>query len=789
MRGCPERRQCGYRAAGLAAVTLLSLCLPGLAVAEDWSQLGPPGGDVRRLAPTTDGSPYTLLAATRQTLFARTPEPQWVAIGPNYYRGAAVISDLVMAEADPGRIMMLLSDPYGGTEIFRTLDGGDWSTVRLPIPPEDHYCYCVEFHPDDPNIVFVGSYFDLWRSDDAGDTWQAINVGLPDHPIPTDFLVLPGAEPALLFSSRGDHPGVYRSEDWGDSWVQVFADTHISQLVRSPDNSQEVFAVYQAGIFTPVPQEIYRSVDGGRHWESWCEDARLGQGLVVDPANPDYHYILGDADLDSTMTDVMASEDRGQTWFPAARPEVANGESSLYALGFTAPFAEEDPDLYVATNIQGVWRSEDHGSNWTLDPLMATYLDAVAVGPGTPGHLYVGTADAPYLTHQNGLLYVSEDHGESWPVTGASNDSNRVVGRIHALSPSPSIDDRVWVATEYGLFSSDDAGVTLGWHAYGHVRDVWEDPYEQDHILYCRNRRPPHYGPEIRESWDAGVGWSTLHEFGANPNRLLVDDQGGRIYVALDSGLEWSDDGGTNWTGWDAAPGFPVSDLVIDPLDAAHLYAATEGGGVLESTDRGLGWNAMNNELGELDVRALIQVESAGRDRVSTKLVAGTGRGCYFWNGLSWEYISDGVVSFPSSGDSIALRTTGLAYDQTEDRLYVTTAGRSCFRLDGLMLSAVDEHTPLLAQTMDSYPNPFNPRVCIRFTIPPALAGQRLSLRIFDLAGRLLATPWRQQADAGTYAVVWDGRDQGGRMLSSGTYLCQLQGAGVEMNHRLLLLR
>lgn len=68
-------------------------------------------------------------------------------------------------------------------------------------------------------------------------------------------------------------------------------------------------------------------------------------------------------------------------------------------------------------------------------------------------------------------------------------------------------------------------------------------------------------------------------------------------------------------------------------------------------------------------------------------------------------------------------------------------------------------------------PNPFNPRTTISYVVPDGGA-RRVDLRVFDLRGRLVRVlPTR--SDPGTHAAVWDGRDGGGRQVSSGIYLAQ----------------
>lgn len=79
---------------------------------------------------------------------------------------------------------------------------------------------------------------------------------------------------------------------------------------------------------------------------------------------------------------------------------------------------------------------------------------------------------------------------------------------------------------------------------------------------------------------------------------------------------------------------------------------------------------------------------------------------------------------------------------------------------------------------LSNYPNPFNPRTTLRFEL--AVAG-RVELAVYDLQGRLVRTLLSGMVAAGRHEAVWDGRDDAGRALASGTYLAraQLPGGGA----------
>lgn len=90
-----------------------------------------------------------------------------------------------------------------------------------------------------------------------------------------------------------------------------------------------------------------------------------------------------------------------------------------------------------------------------------------------------------------------------------------------------------------------------------------------------------------------------------------------------------------------------------------------------------------------------------------------------------------------------------------------------------------------------NYPNPFNPQTVIAFELPTAAT---VSLRVYDLAGRLVATLVEGAAVAGTHTATWTGRGDDGLPVGSGVYLYRLtaEGAGGRLftqTRRLTLLK
>lgn len=85
-----------------------------------------------------------------------------------------------------------------------------------------------------------------------------------------------------------------------------------------------------------------------------------------------------------------------------------------------------------------------------------------------------------------------------------------------------------------------------------------------------------------------------------------------------------------------------------------------------------------------------------------------------------------------------------------------------------------------------NYPNPFNPSTTISYSLP---SETEVSLTVFDLAGRTVATLVKGERQAGVHHARWSGTDDRGAPVSSGLYLYRLATADAVLQRSLLFLK
>src|SRR5688572_13844651 len=178
-----------------------------------------------------------------------------------------------------------------GGGVWKTIDGGsNWKNIS------DKYfggsIGSVSVAPSDPTVVYVGegestlrgsvsSGFGIWRSDDAGRSWN--NLGLKDtrhiariviHPKNPDIVWV--AAIGHLFGPNEDR-GVFKTINGGKAWKRVlFSDRQSGavELVMEPGNPSVLYAATWTVKRTPYSLEsggsgsaLWKSIDGGESWQ------------------------------------------------------------------------------------------------------------------------------------------------------------------------------------------------------------------------------------------------------------------------------------------------------------------------------------------------------------------------------------------------------------------------------------------------------------------------------------------------------------------------------------------
>jgi parallel beta-helix repeat protein len=97
-----------------------------------------------------------------------------------------------------------------------------------------------------------------------------------------------------------------------------------------------------------------------------------------------------------------------------------------------------------------------------------------------------------------------------------------------------------------------------------------------------------------------------------------------------------------------------------------------------------------------------------------------------------------------------------------------------------------NKNSPKTYSLGQNFPNPFNPETKIRYQLSE---NADVSLKIFDINGRLVRVLVNDFQDTGEKEVTWDGKDTIGRSMSSGIYFYRLETGQYSFTKRMVLLK
>lgn len=98
-----------------------------------------------------------------------------------------------------------------------------------------------------------------------------------------------------------------------------------------------------------------------------------------------------------------------------------------------------------------------------------------------------------------------------------------------------------------------------------------------------------------------------------------------------------------------------------------------------------------------------------------------------------------------------------------------------------------DGQLPAMAYMSPGFPNPLNPGTSIAFGLPQP--GGHVSLRVYDVSGRLVRTLVDGELPPGRHSARWDGRDDAGTPVASGVYFYMLDAPGFSARGKGIVLR
>ncbi len=453
----------------------------------------------------------------------------WKKIG---FENSERIANVIVNPKNSKEIYVaVLGALWGDSEergVYKSNDGGaTWN--RLLYVNQKTGCADLAMDPNDPNILYAsmwefrrtgwsfesgGENSALYKSTDAGKTWNKIHNGFPSGKLGRLAIAVAPSDSNILYTvieaEKDERKGLYRSDDAGKNWKQLNNDFGItvrpfyfSRITIDPKNPD---VVIKAGLFGSISRDggktfkgmgqmhsdihdiifdindsdrIYCGTDGGVY-RSWNGGTTME---IVEnlPLSQFYHISVDDAEPYNIYGGL---QDNGSWYGPSSSPGGINGRdwnSVGYGDGFRV--LKHPTKNIIYSEMQGaanVWRFDvDQNRDKTIQPLPQKGQPKLRFNWNAPMAVSVHQPDRFYMGSQ--FVHRSEDMGDTWKIIspdlttndkskqnqedsgGLSKDNSGAENHttIFTIAESTLDENVIWVGTDDGNVQvTQDAGKT-----------------------------------------------------------------------------------------------------------------------------------------------------------------------------------------------------------------------------------------------------------------------------------------------------------------------------------------
>ncbi|HLP15782.1 MAG TPA: T9SS type A sorting domain-containing protein [Bacteroidota bacterium] len=679
----------------------------------------------------------------------------------------------------------------------------------------------------DTCVIALGKW-DMHRSSDGGSTWSPLTP-----PISTSYEESYSYNGVLVIATGW---GLYRSTDHGMTWTQPSMPK--KEAAQCVTMSQGVW-------FASTNSSVLRSIDEGLTWsalpttDSICyarSMAGLSTGLVGSTINSLFTTGWGKG--------LWRSTDRGFSWVRAdagiRKLQVTTLHSFTYLWLVGGKFQNRGW-LYAGTQDSSVWVTPDHGTTWTkVGPgLEGEYVNAILATGGLFGDTLLAATNNGIFMHTSGDsawhrsntgypvapvrslckygstilagtdigIYASTDAGLHWKESSsgmngaytsklASNATSLFsgLGCLHRrLFSTGSWDVMVPARTRWGSINDIDAG----WGSRVLFVSALDSGYWQS--------------MDNGNSWSFSTGgvktrWLSITHNTAR-SRLYAGTVGG-VMVSSNSGSTWTKVGGSTFASSEVSL---VKTSTTGPITT--LFAGASGD-LYYSENDGTSWikRTIPNDYYNEIFPSVEDIIVAG----SKWLVLGGSPTSTLYRtsdaGVHWDTLYPGISS-PEAityvapylfcmGSSIGVRvstdfgTTWKSFMPAPQGAYIYTilaVGDTLYAgtNNGVMRCPISKNmtavgpmgnnTPEMFRLQPNYPNPFNPSTTITYSLAER---QQVTLRVYDVLGREVATLVKGEQAAGVHTVEFNAVGS-----ASGMYVYRLEAGGRMLQRTMMLVK
>ena len=397
-------------------------------------------------------------------------------------------------------------------------------------------------------------------------------IEIVDAPIVLDIDVRPAVRNQVgrtISTNKNDDAGSQAFEQTSTSNTQggssKFSISPWTQTNGPPAGYiRNIFTTPEGTVYAVASSGIYRLTEDATAWTRINKSIPIDRSLMPMAAHSGNLYIV-------STDEIFTSEDKGETWRTLGpRPK---GE----AIGITITDGTQSHiTIYLALRDEGIFRSTDGGTQWSLlrDGLTSEKISAIAVVDNT---VFAGT--------ESGLYRLDSGIWNKLPV-----DTSRAVCSLTVSGNNLYVGTGLDVLVKLTPTEISQEIRNKKWEAWNKGWETWNN---------WRNNKS--YAVKIFHSDDLGASWTEIMDeseegFGDTPSGITVL-AAGETLLALGRYQSRSVDGGKTWTklGWDSS--WLRKSTLPAVMANERTFYKTSGFGLHRTTDGGDSWHPFMNGM------------------------------------------------------------------------------------------------------------------------------------------------------------------------------------------------
>jgi photosystem II stability/assembly factor-like uncharacterized protein len=328
---------------------------------------------------------------------------------------------------------------YVGTiDVFRSTDGTTFTNITNGynggyVHVDQHYLF---FHPTDENTFIVCNDGGIWRTTNNGNTFSNLNQNLTL----TQF---------YRIAASPFNPGRILGGTQDNGTQQTFSTLNWSAAYGG-DGGEVCFNPFDQNFILGETQNggIFRTTNGGSSWNQAQTGLNMSENVAwVAP-------IIAHPSVSGTFftarTSVYKSTNNGGSWTAVSAP--VNGTSAIREMAIS----KSNPNILFASSGSQIFKSTNGGVNWTNITIGLPNRTITSINVHPADENIVLLTFSGFGTDK---VYKSTNGGSSWvSIDGPLPDAP--VNDLFIYTSNPGKPNTYFVATDIGVFVTDDNGVT-----------------------------------------------------------------------------------------------------------------------------------------------------------------------------------------------------------------------------------------------------------------------------------------------------------------------------------------